>query len=123
MGFALENFSAVGRWRTSEFGLPIDASGQFPDGSEFRSPAEFRKILSGQSDEFVKTLTTKLLTYGLGRGVEHYDMPSVRAIIRQAAANDHRWSALILGIVKSMPFQMNRAGEPAPTTTQVAAAR
>lgn len=123
MGFALENFSAIGRYRTSEFGLPIDGSGQFPDGSEFRTPAEFRKILSGQSDEFIKTLTVKLLTYGMGRGVEYYDMPSVRAIMRQAAANEHRWSALILGIVKSMPFQMNRAADPAPATTQVAAAR
>ena len=85
MGFALENFSAIGRWRTTEYGFPVDATGAFPDGTEFRNPAEFRRVLATQSDEFVKTLTTKLLTYALGRGVEYYDMPAVRSIMREAA--------------------------------------
>jgi len=108
---------------SAHFGLPIDASGAFPDGSEFRTPAEFRKILAAQSDEFIKTLTVKLLTYAMGRGVEYYDMPVVRTIMRQAAASEHKWSALILGIVNSMPFQMNRAGDPTAAATQVAGAR
>jgi hypothetical protein len=117
MGFALENFNAIGRWRTSEFGLPIDATGAFPDGSEFRNPAEFRKLLAGQSDEFMKTVTTKLLTYALGRGVEHYDMPAVRKIMRTSAASNHRWSSLIHAIITSMPFQMNRVAQAAPAAT------
>jgi mono/diheme cytochrome c family protein len=123
MGFALENFSAIGRWRTTEYGLPVDASGAFPDGTEFRNPAEFRKALATQSDEFVKTLTTKLLTYALGRGVEYYDMPAVRSIMRETAAHNHRWSALVLGIVKSTPFQMNRTAQPESPQRQVASGR
>jgi hypothetical protein len=119
MGFALENFSAIGRWRTTEFGLPIDASGAFPDGSEFRTPAEFRKLLVGQRDEFVKTLTVKMLTYALGRGVEYYDMPAVRSVLKYAGAHENRWSAVILGIVNSIPFQMNRA-TPAAAGAQTA---
>jgi uncharacterized protein DUF1592/uncharacterized protein DUF1588/uncharacterized protein DUF1585/uncharacterized protein DUF1587/uncharacterized protein DUF1595 len=119
MGFALENFSAIGRWRTTEFGLPVDASGAFPDGSEFRNPAEFRKLLVGQRDEYVKTLTVKMLTYALGRGVEYYDMAAVRSVMKYSAAHENRWSALILGIVNSMPFQMNRAASPAGAPTSV----
>jgi hypothetical protein len=107
MGFALENFSAIGRWRTTEHGLAVDGSGAFPDGAKFTNPAEFRTLLMGQSDEFMKTLTTKMLTYALGRGVTPFDMPSVRAIIRESGPK-RQWSALILAIVKSMPFQMNR---------------
>ena len=76
MGFALENFSAIGRYRTTEFGLPIDATGAFPDGSQFKNPAEFRTLLSGLSEQFVNTVTVKLLTYAVGRGVEYYDMPA-----------------------------------------------
>ena len=113
MGFALENYSAIGRWRTTEHGLPVDGSGAFPDGSKFTNPAEFRTLLMGQREEFVKTLTTKMLTYALGRGVHYYDMPAVRAIMRESTAKQQQWSALILAIVKSMPFQMNRAAGPA----------
>jgi hypothetical protein len=110
LGFALENFNAVGVWRTiDDTGGAIDASGALPDGTEFANAAEFRAALEN-SDLFVTTLVEKLLTYGLGRGVEAYDQPAVRAIVRDAAASDYRFSALITGVVQSPPFQMRRAG-------------
>jgi hypothetical protein len=118
MGFALENFSAIGKWRATEVGAPVDATGTFPDGAKFSSPSEFRTLLLTHRDEFVKTMMTKLMTYALGRGVEPYDMPTIRAIIRDAAATDYRWTSLIRGIVRSAPFQMNRVGEPEGETTQ-----
>jgi hypothetical protein len=118
LGFALENFDATGKWRaTSEAGTPIDASGTLPDGTTFNGPAEFRQALKLRSNEFVATLTEKLLTYALGRGVEHYDMPAVRAILRQAAAEDYRWSALIRGIVASTPFRMSVVQDAPATAT------
>ena len=110
LGFALENFNAVGVWRTiDDTGGGIDASGTLPDGTAFSNAAEFRTALE-HSDLFVMTLAEKLLTYGLGRGVEAYDQPAVRAIVRDAAASDYRFSALITGVVQSPPFQMRRAG-------------
>ena len=110
LGFALENFNAVGVWRTiDDTGGDIDASGALPDGTAFAGVEEFRTALEN-SDLFVMTLAEKLLTYGLGRGVEAYDQPAVRAIVRDAAASDYRFSALIAGVVRSPPFQMRRAG-------------
>jgi hypothetical protein len=110
LGFALENFDAVGTWRTiDDTGAAIDAAGTLPDGTAFSSIDEFRAALEN-SDLFVLTLTEKLLTYGLGRGVEAYDQPAVRAIVREAAATDYRFSALIAGVVRSPPFQRRRAG-------------
>jgi hypothetical protein len=110
LGFALENYSAVGVWRTiDETGAPIDAAGTMPDGTSFASVADFRAALEN-SELFVMTLTEKLLTYGLGRGVEAYDQPAVRAIARGAAEHDYRFSALITGVVQSPPFQLRRAG-------------
>jgi hypothetical protein len=110
LGFALENFNAVGVWRTiDDTGGKIDASGTLPDGTAFTDASEFRAALEN-SDLFVKTLTEKLMTYGLGRGVEAYDQPAVRAIVRNASASDYRFSALITGVVQSAPFQMRRAG-------------
>jgi cytochrome c5 len=123
LGFALENFSAIGRWRTTETGLPIDATGAFPDGTKFMNPAEFRTALLAHKEDFVHTLTTKMLTYAIGRGAEYYDMPAVRAIVREAAQGDDRWSSLILAIVKSTPFQMNRAPAPQAPSDQVTSAR
>jgi hypothetical protein len=108
LGFALENFNGIGKWRTSEAGAPIDASGTLPDGSTFNGPAEFRKALLKRSDAFVHTVTEKLLTYALGRGLQYYDMPAVRQIIREAGP-DYHWSALVLGIARSVPFQMRTA--------------
>jgi len=106
LGFALENFDAIGQWRTSEAKIPIDASGTFPDGTRFTGPAEFRRVLLAHREQFVGTLTEKLMTYALGRGVEYFDMPAVRKILRDSAPHDDRWSSLILGVVKSEPFQM-----------------
>jgi mono/diheme cytochrome c family protein len=109
LGLALENFDAVGQWRDrSEAGTPIDASGALPDGTTFEGVAGLRGALLDRSDLFVTTLTEKLLTYALGRGLEYYDAPAVRAITRGAAGHDNRISALILGIVNSTPFQMRR---------------
>ena len=106
LGFALENFDAIGRWRTADGTAdPIDASGVMPDGTPFRGPTEFREALLGRSDDFVRTVIEKLLTYAVGRDLEYHDAPAVRAIARQAA-DDYRWSSLILGVVQSEPFQM-----------------
>jgi mono/diheme cytochrome c family protein len=108
-GFALEQFDAVGRFRTrSEANEPIDASGVLPDGTAFEGAAGLREALMQRPDLFVTTVTEKLLTYALGRGTEHYDAPAIRAITREAAKDNHRFSALILGVVKSAPFQMRR---------------
>jgi len=105
LGFALENFDGVGRWRAlDESGAPIDASGAMPDGTKFEGPAGLTKALLG-SDRFVTTLTEKILTYALGRGLEYYDAPTVRAIVRESAKNDYRFTSLISGVVQSTPFQ------------------
>jgi len=118
LGFALEDFDAIGRWRdASEAGTLIDASGALPDGTTFNGPAELRAVLLARREEFVQTVTTKLLTYALGRGVAHYDLPAVRRIVREAAPMDYRWSSIILGVVKSTPFQMRRSAPAEMTNT------
>lgn len=109
LGFAFENFDAIGTWRTTDEGSPIDASGVLPSGAPFSNPSEFRGALLRHERDFVITLTGKLLTYAMGRGVEYFDMPAVRAIARDTAAGDLRWSVLISEIVKSAPFQLRRA--------------
>ena len=109
IGFALENFDAIGKWRESEFGLPIDAAGALPDGTRLDGPVELRKTLVRRHPEFVHTLVEQLLTYALGRGTEHYDRPAIRRIAAEAADDDYRWSALILGLVDSVPFRMRTA--------------
>ena len=109
LGFALENFDAVGKWRETEADTPIDASGTLPDGTAFDGLPELRDVLVARRAEFVTTVTTKLLTYALGRGVEYYDRPAIRAIVREAELGDYRWSSLILGIARSQPFQMRRS--------------
>jgi hypothetical protein len=106
LGLSLENFDAIGQWRTTDAGHAIDASGVLLDGTKVKGPRELRQALVAQKTQFVKTVTSKLLTYALGRGLEYYDAPTVRAIDRAAAADDYRWSAIILGIVKSTAFQM-----------------
>jgi mono/diheme cytochrome c family protein len=113
LGFALENFDAVGRWRTvSEANTPLDTSGAMPDGTRFDGPAEFRRVLQDHPEQFVTTVTEKLFTYALGRGLEYFDAPAVRQVMKQAVPNDYRWSSLIVGIVNSTPFQMRRSREP-----------
>jgi hypothetical protein len=129
LGFALENFDAVGRYRRVEqesydTGAPpglvptIDASGTLPDGSKFNGIVEFREALVRNPEQFATTLTEKFLTFALGRGLESYDMPAVRRIVHEAAGNQYQLSSLILGIVKSLPFQMRRA--PTGDATSVA---
>jgi hypothetical protein len=112
LGFALENFDAIGAWRTEEKGgATIDASGELPDGTRFETVADLRRILLSK-EAFVTTVTEKLLTYALGRGINHYDAPAVRHIVTDAKTSDYRWSSLILGIVRSTPFQMRWSQEP-----------
>ncbi len=107
IGLALENFDAVGAWRTQDEGSPIDATGVLVDGTKVDGVASLRDVLVRYSDQFVRVVTEKLLTYALGRGVEYQDMPLVRSIVRDSAASKYRFSSLVLGIVKSAPFQMN----------------
>ncbi len=110
LGFALEHFDAIGKWRaTGDGGGPIDASGAFPDGTGFDGLAGLRAVLLSRHEQFVRTVTEKLATYALGRGLEHYDMPGIRRILREAAASDYTWSSLVLGIVESTPFHMRRS--------------
>ena len=111
IGFALDNFDAVGRWRAVDAsGQPIDPSGTLPDGSAFQGVAGLRDVLLRQPDRFARTLTENLLAYALGRSVEHYDAPAVRAIAAEAARSEYRFSQFILGVVNSMPFRMRKAG-------------
>jgi hypothetical protein len=113
LGFAMENFNGIGQWRTTEGpeNTPIDNSGMLPYGTKFLGPVELRNILLSQPDQFATAVTEKLLTYAVGRGVEYYDEPVVRRIKRQAAP-DYRWTSLILGVIKSEPFQMRRTRQP-----------
>jgi len=107
LGFALENFDGLGRWRAG-----IDSSGVLPDGTKIDGPVGLRNVLLSKKDQFVTTATERLLTYALGRGVEAFDMPAIRKIVRDAGPGDYRWSSLIMGIAKSVPFQMRRAQQP-----------
>ena len=107
IGLALENFDAVGTWRTEDGDSPIDASGVLVDGSKVDGVASLRAALVRRSDQFVRVVTEKMLTYALGRGVEYKDMPLVRSIVRDSAGGNYRFTSIVLGIVKSAPFQMN----------------
>ena len=115
LGFALENFDAVGGWRSKDrwAGTVIDASGKLVDGTPVSNPMELRKAIERRPDQFVQTITEKLMTYGLGRTVEYYDMPAVRKVVRDAAREDRRFSSIVMGIVKSAPFQMSKNGSDA----------
>jgi hypothetical protein len=111
LGFVLENFDGVGAFRVREAGAPVDATGTAPDGTPVNGVVELRQALLRHQDAFVFTLTEKLMIYALGRGLEAYDMPVVREIVRDAGRQDYRFSSVLLGIVKSVPFQMRRAGK------------
>jgi hypothetical protein len=106
LGFALENFDAVGAWRTTDEGTRIDATGQLADGTPIDGVVSLRNALLRRPETFVSTMTEKMLTYALGRGLASYDMPAVRSIVRGAAAHDFRFSSVVLGVVGSVPFQM-----------------
>jgi hypothetical protein len=110
LGLAMENFDAVGKWRSEEAGVTIDASGVLTNGAKVEGVVALRAALVSQPKVVVSTMVEKLLTYALGRGLEHYDMPAVRGIVRSAARQDNRFSALVLGIVRSTPFQMRQVG-------------
>ncbi len=118
LGLSLENFDAVGRWRTVEPGGKVDASGQLADGTPVNGAIELRKALTSHPEQFVGVVTQKLMTYALGRGLESYDMPMVRKIVRDAAKDDYRFSSLVLGIANSVPFRMKRATSGEETTTE-----
>jgi hypothetical protein len=123
LGFSLENFDALGKWRTTADGAPIDASAALPDGTRFDGVAGLRRLLADHREDFARTFTQKLLAYALGRSLEYSDLPAVRRIARGAAPNGYRWSSLITGVVSSTPFTMSTTrppgnGAPVATTAQ-----
>jgi hypothetical protein len=121
LGFALENFDAVGKWRPTSDGAPIDPSATFPDGTRFEGLAGLRTLMVSHKEDFVRTLTGKLLAYAIGRGLDHHDMAAIRRITREAAAADYSWSSIVSGIVKSTPFSMAVAtGEGSRTSADIA---
>jgi hypothetical protein len=123
VGFALENFDAVGQWQeATRTGLPIDAAGALADGTRVNGPAELRQALLARPDVFVGTMTEKLMTYALGRGLEPIDMPVVRSVLGRAAVDDYAMESIILGIVRSAPFQMRTTLKETGTVTAVAPA-
>jgi mono/diheme cytochrome c family protein len=117
LGFALENFDALGRYRTTDGTSPVDPTGVMPDGTRLDGPVTLRQALVADPSQFASTVTERLLTYALGRGVEYYDRPVVRRIVHESAAGGYRWSALILGIVESLPFGSATADGPTPERT------
>ena len=119
LGFGLENYDAIGRWRTQDGAFPVDASAVLPGGRAFSNPAEMRQILSSMLPDFSRCLTEKMLTYALGRGLERYDRPAVRAITKQLAASGYGFQTLVNEVVRRLPFQ-SRRGEAVATvdTTQ-----
>jgi hypothetical protein len=114
IGFAMENFDGSGKWRETEAGQKIDASGQLVDGTKINGVVDLRNALLKYKPQFARTMAEKLLTYALGRGVEYQDMPVVRAIVRDGAREDYRFSALVESIVKTDSFQMNRKMQSPP---------
>jgi hypothetical protein len=108
IGFALEHYDLVGAWRETDGGVRVNAAGRLADGTELDGPASLRKALLDRREAVVATAAEKLLTYALGRRVEHFDMPAVRRIVREAGKDDYRFSALVVGIARSVPFQMKR---------------
>jgi hypothetical protein len=109
IGLALENFDGIGRWRAAEHNVRIDPTAQLADGTTVDGPEALRQAILRRPDMFARNMTEMLLTYALGHGVEHHDMPYVRSILRDAARRDYRFSSLVLGIVKSAPFQRRRS--------------
>src|SRR5436190_9730584 len=119
IGFALENYDAVGAWRNREAGVAVDASGDLADGTHVDGVVQLRAALIKNPDLFVGTLTEKMLTYALGRGVDYRDMPTVRAIVRDASRNGNKFSSIVMGIVRSTPFQMRLSAPREDTSDNV----
>jgi hypothetical protein len=116
IGLGLENFDAIGRWRTREPGGDVDARGQLADGTPIDGAPALREALTSNPEQFARVFTAKLLTYALGRGLESFDMPTVRRIVREAQGDDYAFSALVKGVANSVPFRMRRAETPAAAT-------
>jgi mono/diheme cytochrome c family protein len=116
LGFALENFDGIGEWRIKEPGGNVDPTGQLADGTKVDGPVALHQALNRHPEMFVRTVTEKLMTYGLGRGLDYTDMPLVRAVSRETAQSNYKWSTVVLGIVKSAPFQMKKAQVQAVST-------
>src|SRR5690606_11736304 len=123
MGLALENFDGVGRWRDKDrlAGTRIDATGVLPDGTPVNGPVDLRQALMQEPDQFVQTLVLKMMTYATGRPMEWHDMPTIRAIVRQAAKDDYRFGTVLAAIVNSTPFRMQQM-PAAETDTRTSAA-
>jgi hypothetical protein len=125
IGLSLENFDAIGTWRTQDGDSPIDASGVLVDGTKINGVASLRDSLVGRSDQFARVVTEKMMTYALGRGVEYEDMPVLRSVVRDAAPGKYRFTSIVMGIVKSAPFQssmktVESSVKPAATTQRAA---
>jgi len=122
LGFSLENFDALGKWRTSVDALPVDASAALPDGTTFDGVAGLRQLMGRHQEDFARTFTQKLMGFALGRSVESTDFPAIRQITKNAAPGGYRWSSLIIGIARSTPFTMSttRARDRAPVSTTTA---
>jgi hypothetical protein len=106
IGFALENFDAIGRWRDTVAGESVDASGVFPDGTAFEGVRGLKEVLLADPERFVTAMAERLLMFAIGRNTQYYDMPSVREIVRNARADDYRFSSLVADVVESVPFRM-----------------
>jgi hypothetical protein len=122
LGLALENYDVTGAWRIKDSGAPVDSSGDLYDGTKMNGPAGLRNALLKHKDVLLLSFTESLMTYALGRRMEHFDMPAIRAIVRDAAKNDYRMSSFILGVVNSAPFQMSKVEGPL-TTARTTTAR
>jgi hypothetical protein len=118
IGMAMENFDAIGVWRANDSGYRVDPSGEMFDGTKLDGPVSLRNAILNRRDSFVGSFTENLLAYGLGRMIDDQDMPAVRSIEREAAKNNNRFSAFVLGIVKSVPFQMRRADDSTSTAAE-----
>jgi len=123
IGLGLENFDAVGLWRAKDSGVPVDASGQMYDGAKLNGPISVRTAVLSHSDAYVRNFAANLLSYGLGRVIESRDMPAVRGVEREAAKSNNHFSAFVMGVVKSVPFQMRTAEAAAPSEEVVPAER
>ena len=108
LGFGLENYDAIGKWRTMDGKFPVDVSGTFPNGKSFSTPAEMKVLLKEELPEFARCITEKMLTYSLGRGLERYDRKTVDEIVRRLSASGYQFQTLISEIVQSLPFQSRR---------------
>jgi hypothetical protein len=119
LGFALENYDAVGAWRAQDGKFPIDASGSMPDGKTFNGALGLEQVLAATPNAFAQSITEKMLTYALGRGLQNYDRTAVKGIVDRITTNQYRFSALVMGIVESLPFRKAQKDRPGPALTQV----